>query len=220
MENLNSNENRLLLFEIDENTVSEIAKEKNFQNITDVIVDLIINDHNNVHNIMKPILDTESFNLDQLKFKIIKDSRKEKIYEVSYHDIETKDEKIIGDIIIKMNYESYKGNMSNAVENSYCNSAVNPFLNKVYKLYNENSSEGELENLYNSTSEDIGKYREVNVHDNESLFMDPASTDDIIIEGLDEIDETKYIPYPNGPLNRPPVPFDLWRLIKDRKKGE
>lgn len=220
MENLNSQENRLLLFEIDEDAVNEVTKIKDFKNITDVIVDFIINNHNNVHYAMKQILNSESFNLDQLRFKIIKDSRKEKIYEISYFDNDSENEKIIGDVIVKMNMQSYKGNNSNPIENSYCNTPVNPFLNKVYKLYNNNLSEGQLEDLYNKTSDNVGNYKEINVYENENLYMDPSSTDDIIIEGLENIDENKYIPYPNGPLNRPPVPFDLWRLIKDRKKGE
>lgn len=220
MENSNSQENKVLLFEINEDAISEHAKNNKFENIVDVIVDLIINNHNDVHNVMKQTLNSESFELGQLRIRIIKDSRKEKRYEVSYIKPDTKEEKIFGDVIIKMNEQSYHGNISNPIENYYCNDPVNPFLNKVYKLYTNNASEEELENLYNETSEDVGQYKNVEVLGNENLFVDPESTDDIVIEGIENIDENKYIPYPNGPLNRPPVPFDLWRLIKDKNKGE
>lgn len=230
MDNLNSNKNELLLFEIDDTVISGLIETKNYNNITDLVVDFIADNYNDVHEKIQKNAKINSLNLDDLEITIESEQYNRNIYNIYLKkDIEDEGKQInqeeidqnkifLGLVVVKFREQDYKGTDSNDIDNYNCNESINPFLGKVYNLKDKEDEEN-LEELFNNVDSDFKQFKDVNVYDNIELYKDPKSTEDIIIENLDDIDEKKYIPYPYGPLNRPPVPFDLWRLIRDRKRG-
>ncbi len=93
----------------------------------------------------------------------------------------------------------------------------NPFLNKVHYA-KTHGYEGRKEyELYDAKREVPVEFKKIDyVEDYNNLSM-PQGPIDIVIEDIDSIGNSGYVPYPFGPLKRPPVPYDLWRLIKDKK---
>ncbi len=93
----------------------------------------------------------------------------------------------------------------------------NKFLNKVYYA-KSHGYEGKREyEFYEKKDEAPVEFKRIDYNREFNELGMPMGPVDIQIEDIDQIGNSGYVPYPFGPLKRPPVPYDLWRLIKDKK---
>ncbi len=107
-------------------------------------------------------------------------------------------------------------NILDEQNNNYM-SLLNPFLDKVHYTKTKRLNDLETYEVYVNSDKKFKKYNDVDFNDEINNFKTPKNTSDIEIEDIEQIGNNGYIPYPYGPLKRPPVPYDLWRLIKDKK---
>ena len=85
----------------------------------------------------------------------------------------------------------------------------NKFLNKVYYAQSH-GYEGKREyEFYGKKEEAPSEFQRVDYNRDFDELGLPVGPSDIQIEDIEHIGNSGYIPYPFGPLKRPPVPYDL-----------
>ncbi len=85
----------------------------------------------------------------------------------------------------------------------------NEFLNKVHYA-NTHGYQGKKEyDLYKSENKAPTEFKTIDYVDDFDQLTMPYGPNGIEIEDLDSIGNSGYVPYPYGPLKRPPVPYDL-----------